>query len=64
MPQPRHADEPTWPEEFREYRENDGWKSELDWEMARVRWARAHGFRQYKMLPLLRKMIHRPGGGS
>jgi hypothetical protein len=56
--------EPNWPEEFREFREADGWKSRYDWSVARVRWARAQGFRQYRVLPLLQRMVHRPGGGS
>lgn len=50
--------EPNWPPEFREF-EPDQWKSELEWRMARVRWARANGFTQYKMLPLVQQMVKR-----
>ena len=56
MPEFRYDAEPDWPEEFREYRESDGWKSEFDWEVARVRWARSRGFKQFKILPLIQRM--------
>jgi hypothetical protein len=59
----RH-DEPEWPEYLRDYRPEDGWEHELDWEIARVKWARAHGFKQYRMLPLIQRMVQRPGGSD
>jgi hypothetical protein len=57
------ADEPNWPEELREYRAED-WRSELDYEIARAKWARSQGFKQYRVLPLIQKMIYRPTEGG
>lgn len=52
--------DPVWPEHLAEYRESDGWEHKLDFEIARVKWARSHGFKQFKMLPLMQSMIHQP----
>ena len=52
----RQDAEPKWPAEFVEFNPEDGWESKFDWEVARVRWARAQGFKQYKILPLIQAM--------
>jgi hypothetical protein len=57
----RH-EEPDWPAHLAEYRADDGWESKLDWQIARLKWARSHGFKQYRMLPLIQRMVQRPGG--
>jgi hypothetical protein len=59
----RH-EEPDWPKHLAEYRPEDGWASELHWEIARVKWARSHGFKQYRILPLIQRMTQRPSGGG
>jgi hypothetical protein len=59
----RH-EEPDWPKHLAEYRPEDGWESELDWEIARVKWARSHEFKQYRILPLIQRMTQRPSGGG
>lgn len=48
--------EPTWPTEFVEYNPDDGWENEFDWKVARARWARAQGFKQYSVLKLIQEM--------
>lgn len=53
--------EPDWPAHLAEFDETDGWEHQLDWEIARVKWARAHGFTEYKLLPLIQSMVRRPG---
>ncbi|MFZ0906390.1 MAG: hypothetical protein WAN71_21470 [Mycobacterium sp.] len=53
-------DEPDWPPHLATYRREDGWESKLDWEIARVKWARSHGFKQFKMLPLVQELAQRP----
>lgn len=57
----RH-EEPDWPPHLAEYRPDDGWESRLDWEIARVHWARSQGFKHFKVLPLIQRMTQRPGG--
>ncbi|MFZ0230542.1 MAG: hypothetical protein WA622_17225 [Mycobacterium sp.] len=52
----REDSEPKWPAEFVEF-DPEMWKSKYDWEVARIRWARARGFKQYKILPLLQAMV-------
>jgi hypothetical protein len=52
----REAGEPQWPPHLATYRREDGWESKLDWEIARVHWARSKGFKQFKMLPLIQRM--------
>jgi len=47
--------EPNWPAEFAEF-DPEAWESKYRWEVARIRWARAHGFKQYKILPLIQAM--------
>lgn len=60
-----HGDaEPPWPPHLVEYRREDGWESKLDWEIARVHWARSQGFKHYKMLPLLQRMAQLPNPGE
>jgi hypothetical protein len=48
-------DEPQWPAHLAEFNP-EKWKSKFDWEVARVKWARRQGYRQYKLLPLLQAM--------
>jgi hypothetical protein len=59
MPQLRNAEEPAWPAHLAEYRGNDGWESRLDWEITRVKWARANGFKGYRMLPLMQRLAQK-----
>lgn len=54
MKRREHA-EPNWPAEFVEF-DPEMWESKYDWEVARVRWARARGYKKYKILPLLQQM--------
>ena len=48
--------EPNWPPEFAEF-DPDMWDTKFDWEVARIRWARSQGYKQYKILPLLQAMV-------
>ena len=48
--------EPNWPAEFAEFNPEE-WESKYRWEVARIRWARSHGYKQYKILPLLQAMV-------
>jgi hypothetical protein len=64
MPQLRNGEEPRWPQHLAEYCESDGWESRLDWEIARVKWARARGFKGFKMLPVLQAMVQPPSSGE
>jgi hypothetical protein len=50
--------EPNWPPEFAEF-DPEEWDSKFDWEVARIRWARSMGYKQYKILPLLQAMVGR-----
>jgi hypothetical protein len=52
--------EPVWPAEFADY-DPELYPSKLDWEYARVKWARAQGFKQYKVLPLIQRMAAATG---
>jgi hypothetical protein len=56
MAELRSEGEPVWPPHLAKYRTEDGWESEYDWEVARVRFARARGFKNFKILPLLQRM--------
>jgi hypothetical protein len=47
--------EPVWPPGFEKFNPDD-WSSEFEWEYARTKWARAQGFKQYKILPLIQRM--------
>jgi hypothetical protein len=51
----REDAEPKWPAEFVEFNP-EVWESKFDWEVARIRWARSQGYKQYKILPLLQAM--------
>jgi hypothetical protein len=62
MKRRRNEGEPAWPPHLAEYRPADGWKSEFDWEIERVKFARAQGFKNFKMLPILQRMVTRATG--
>jgi len=52
--------EPDWPPHLAAYRPEDGWESEIDWEIERVKFARAQGFKEnFKLLPILQRMAAR-----
>jgi hypothetical protein len=53
----RSDGELQWPPHLAKYRPADGWESKLDWEIARVHWARSQGFKNFKMLPLIQRMM-------
>jgi hypothetical protein len=57
------TDEPNWPSELAEF-DADQWDSEHDWQVARVRYARALGYKQYRVLPLIQALTKRAGGGG
>ena len=63
MARRRISQEPVWPAWLAEF-DPDRWESEFGWQVARVKWARSRGFKQYKILPLLQAMVRLPGGGS
>jgi hypothetical protein len=57
-----HSDgEPNFPPELAEF-DASQWNSELDWQVARVRYARALGYKQYRVLPLIQAMTKRATG--
>jgi hypothetical protein len=57
-----NENEPVWPRHLAKYRPEDGWESEVEWELARVDFARRLGFKNFKKLPIIQKMAARPGG--
>lgn len=61
MAKQRHGVEPVRPPDLAEFRSED-WPSRWAWEVVRVKWARAQGFRQYKLLPLIQQLTAFRGG--
>jgi hypothetical protein len=60
----RHENsEPEWPPELAEF-DPELWESKWAWTVARIRWARAQGYKHYRILPLIQAMVARPGGGE
>lgn len=60
MKRREHA-EPNWPAEFVEF-DPEVWESKFDWKVARVKWARSQGYKQYRLLPLLQALVKTIGG--
>lgn len=55
--------EPSWPADLQAF-DPTLFDTEFDWEVARVRYARSLGFKQYKVLPLLQAMVQSPLDGE
>jgi hypothetical protein len=51
--------EPPWTAELATF-DPEQWPSEYEWQVARVRFARARGFKSYRILPLLQAMARKP----
>jgi hypothetical protein len=55
MAKRRMDSEPNWPPEFAEF-DPHAWESHWEWKVARIRWARDRGFKQYKILPSIQAL--------